>query len=296
VAALYRLDKRQLLSHAGRVPGWARSILISFMEEPLPVQESPPDVPQPPAMTLAARLLNVFAVPGEVFVGVKAGRFCVGNWLLPALLSAAVGVLTIIVLLSQPSIQRQVREAGEQKAKQVNQQVTAGKMTRADANQVQAATRIITDPAILKVAGSMAAALICFARVFWWAFLLWLLGRRFLKAPFGYLKALEVAGLALMISVLGGIVMLLLTVNLAKMFATPSLALVVADFDATRKSHLLIGAANLFSFWLVGVLSVGLAKLAGVPFLRAAWFVFAVWVIQESFFVLLGGMLGQFAL
>jgi hypothetical protein len=41
---------------------------------------------------------------------------------------------------------------------------------------------------------------------------------------------------------------------------------------------------------------VGLAKLAGVPFLRAAWFVFAVWVIQESFFVLLGGMLGQFPL
>jgi hypothetical protein len=266
------------------------------MEEPLPVQESPPDAPQPPAMCLAARLLNVFAVPGEVFLGVKAGRFRVGNWLLPALLSAAVGVLTIIVLLSQPSIQRQVRDLREQQAKTLEPQVAAGKLSRADADRVQAITRTFTNPATLKIMGSMAAVLICVARVFWWAFLLWLLGRRFLKAQFGYLKALEVAGLALMISVLGGIVMLLLTVNLAKMFATPSLALVVADFDATRKSHLLLGAANLFSFWLVGVLSVGLAKLAGVPFLRAAWFVFAVWVIQESFFVLLGGMLGQFAL
>ena len=70
----------------------------------------------------------------------------------------------------------------------------------------------------------------------------------------------------------------------------------VADFDVARKSPLLLGAANLFSFWLVGVLSVGLAKLAGVPFLRAAWFVFAVWVIQESCLMLLGGALGQFAL
>jgi len=130
--------------------------------------------------------------------------------------------------------------------------------------------------------------------VFWWAFILWLLGRLFLKVQFGYLKALEVAGLALMISVLGGIVTLLLTVNLTKLFGTPGLA--VADFEAARKSHLLLGAANLFSFWLVGVLSVGLAKLAGVPFLRAAWFVFAFWVIQESFFMLLGGVLGQFAL
>jgi hypothetical protein len=266
------------------------------MEEPLPVRESPPDAPQPPAMTLAARLLNVFAVPGEVFVGVKAGPFSVGNWLLPALLSAVVGVLTVIVIFSQPSIQRQMREAGEKKAKELDQQVIAGKMTQTDANQAQAAIRIVTDPATLKIAGSIAAGLIGVARVFWWAFILWLLGRLFLKIQLGYLKALEVAGLALMISVLGGVVMLLLTVNLPKMFATPGLALAVTDFDAGRKSPLLLGADSLFSFWLVGVLSVGLAKLAGVPFLRAAWFVFAVWVIQQSFFMLLGGALGQFAL
>ena len=117
-----------------------------------------------------------------------------------------------------------------------------------------------------------------------------------MKARFGYIKTLEVSGLGLMISVLGAVVTLLLTVNLAKVFATPSLALVVSDFDAQRKSHLLLGAANVFSFWLVGVLSVGLARLAGVPFLRAAWLVFAAWVIQESFLVLLGGVLGQFAL
>ena len=110
---------------------------------------------------------------------------------------------------------------------------------------------------------------------------------------FGYIKTLEVAGLALMISVLGAVVTLLLTLNLSKVFAAPGLALVVSDFDAHRKSPLLLGAANVFSLWLVGVLSVGLGKLAGVPFLRAAWFVFAAWVIQESFLVLLMGLLGQ---
>jgi hypothetical protein len=71
---------------------------------------------------------------------------------------------------------------------------------------------------------------------------------------------------------------------------------VIPDFDATRKGHLILGTANVFSFWLVGVLSVGLAKLAGAPFLRAAWCVFAFWVIQESLFIMLGGALGQFAL
>jgi hypothetical protein len=97
-----------------------------------------------------------------------------------------------------------------------------------------------------------------------------------------------------MISVLGAVVMLLLMVNLPTLFSTPSLAFAVSDFDTNRQSLLLMGAANVFSLWLLGVLSVGLAKLAGVPFLRAAWFVFAAWAIQQSLFLLGGGVLLQF--
>jgi hypothetical protein len=279
------------------------------MEEPLSEQESPQDSPQdgspgaqldapppPPAMSFAARLLNVFAVPGEVFEVVRASRFCVWNWLLPALLSALVGGFTIIVLLSQPSIQKQVRELGEQQTKALEQQVKAGKVTQAEANQAQAVTRWFTEPATLKILLGMAAVLFGVVRVFWWAFILWLVGRMFLKAQFGYLKTLEVTGLALMISVLGGVVALALTINVTRIFGPPNLALVAPDFEATRKSYLMLGAANVFSFWLVGVLSVGLARLARAPFLRAAWFVFAFWVIQESLLGLVGGALGQFGL
>jgi hypothetical protein len=247
-------------------------------------------------MSLAARLLNVFAIPGEVFAGVKASRACVANWLVPALLSAVIGVLTAIIIVAQPAVQKQMRELTERQTKAVEQQVKAGKVKQAEADRALALTRAITQPVALKFLGGLAAAMLSVARVFWWAFILWFLGRRLLQVQVAYLKTLEVAGLALMISVLGAVVTLLLTVNLSKVFATPSLALAVPDFDAHRKGHLLLGAANVFSFWLVGVLSVGLAKLAGVPFLRAAWFVFAAWVIQESFLVLLGGALGQFML
>ena len=264
------------------------------MEESPPVLESPPDAPPPPAMSLAARLLNVFAIPGEVFMGVKASRLSIGNWLVPALLSAVVGVVAAIDIVSQPVMQRQMHDLTERQAKVMAEQVKAGKVKQADVDRALAVTRAIIAPATLKILGSIAAALVGVARVFWWAFVLWLLGRLFLKVRFGYLKALEVAGLGLMISVLGTVVTLLLMVNLPRMFATPNLAL--SDFDATSKGPLLLGAANVFSFWLVGVFSVGLAKLAGVPFLRAAWFVFGFWLIQESFFMLVGGVLGQFVL
>ncbi|MCX6921839.1 MAG: hypothetical protein NT154_01270 [Verrucomicrobia bacterium] len=265
------------------------------MEEAPPLPKSSPAAP-PPAMSLAARLLNVFAIPGEVFAVVKASRLSVGNWLVPALLSALVGVITAVVIVSQPAIQRQLREVTERQAKVMDEQVKAGKVKQTDVDRALAFTRAITAPATLKVLGSIAAGLIGFARVFWWAFVLWLLGRVFLKAQFGYLKALEVAGLGLMVSVLGTIVTLLLIVNLPKLFTTPSLALALSDFDASRKSPLLLGTANVFAFWLVGVFSVGLTKLAGVPFLRAAWFVFGCWLIQQSLLMLVAGVLGQFAL
>ena len=266
------------------------------MEEPLPVPESPPDAASPPAMCFAARLLNVFAIPGEVFAVVKASPVSVWNWLVPALLLTVVGMLTVFVVVSQPTLQRQMHERIEQQAKLLEQQVQAGKVKPADADRVLTLTRTLAQPDTLKILGGTAAAGFGLVRVFWWALVLWLLGRAFLKARLGYFKTLEITGLGLMISVLGSVVMLLLMVNLPKLFASPSLALAAGDFDASRKSYLVLGVANLFAFWLVGVLSVGLAHLANVPFLRAAWFVFAAWLIQESCLVLLQGALGYFVL
>ena len=237
-------------------------------------------------MSLAARLLNVFATPGEVFEDVKAAPAAVANWLVPGILLALVSVLMALIISSQPAIRQQIRE---QQAKLIDKQVQSGKVPRERADQALEVMEKFMVPAAV-----VSAVVVSLLRVLWWALVLWLLGRWFLKAQFPFVKTLEVAGLAAMIIVLGTIVTLLLTVNLARLFATPSLGLLVSDFDATRKSHLMLGAANVFSVWLVGVMSVGLARLAGVPFLRAAWFVFAYWVAQQFFFIFSG--LGQLAL
>jgi hypothetical protein len=263
------------------------------MEQPPPVPESPPEAPQPPATSLAARLLNVFAIPGEVFAGVRVSRISIANWLVPALLLALVGVLSAIVVVSQPAFQRQIRDRMEQYAKAMDQQVKAGKVKQPEADRAMNVARAITTPASLRSLLGVAAAFVGVGRVFWWGIILWLLGRSFVKVRFGYLKALEVAGLGLMISVLGAVVMLLLMVNLPKLFSTSDLAFAISDFDASRQSPLLLCADNAFSLWLLGVLAVGLAKLANVPFLRAAWLVFAAWAIQQSLLSLSAGVLVQ---
>jgi len=242
-------------------------------------------------MSLMARLLNVFAVPSEVFADVKAAPNSLANWLVPAVLSALVGALAAIIILSQPAIQQQLREA---QAKAMDQQVKAGKITQEQADQFANVMEKFMGPTMLKLLGSAGAVVVSFVHVFWWGFVLWLMSRWPLRVQIPFQKALEVAGLGMMINILGAIVGMLLIVNLGRMGATPSLALVINDFDATRKSHLFMGAANVFYFWLIGVMALGLSRLAGVPFLRAAWVIFTYWILQETFFILAG--LGQFAL
>ena len=235
--------------------------------------------------------MNVFAIPGDVFDEVKAAAASAWNWVAPVVLSALVGAISAMVIFSQPAIQQQMRE---QQAKAMDRQVKSGHMTQEQADQALAIAEKFTGPTMLKIFGAVGAVVVSIVRVLWWALVLWLLGKWFLKTSFGYGKTLEITGLAMMVSVLGALVTLLLTVNLARMFATPSLALAIPDFDATRKSHLMLGAINVFSLWQVGLMALGLARLAGAPFLRAAWLVFSYWVAQQLFFILIG--LGQFVL
>jgi len=262
---------------------------------PPPVPEPPPPAPEGPRPSLAARLLNVFAVPGEVFGELKTARGSVANWIVPGLLLAVTGAISAIIVMSQPAIQQQIRETiRAQQSKAMEKQVQAGKMTRQQADQALEVMDKFMGPTMLKIFGGLGAVVGSFGRIVGWGLVLWLMGKWLLKIEFSFAKGLEVAGLALMISVLGTIVNMLLTVNLERMGASPSLALVVRDFDMNRKSHLFLAAANVFYFWQVAVLSLGLARLAGVPLLRAAIPMFACWLLWESFLISIG--MGSMAL
>ena len=196
--------------------GQARS-----MEQINPLPEPPVDVPAP-AMSLTARLFNVFADPGEVFEEVKNGKPSAANWLVPALVYMLVGVISVVVIFSQPAIVQQIHD---QQAAAMDQQVKAGKMTQAQADQAMAMMEKVAGPGILKIFGSVAAALGSFAHIFWWAFVLWLMALLVLKQKVPFLKMAEVAGLATMIIVLGAIITTLLTVITGKLGITLSPAL-----------------------------------------------------------------------
>jgi hypothetical protein len=120
------------------------------------------------------------------------------------------------------------------------------------------------------------------------------MGQLFLKIKFPFLKAVEIAGLSTMILILGMAVGVLLTVIMGKIGMTPSLALLVSNFDMKNKTHLLLAAVNVFNFWHVGVAACGLARVTGAPFSKALLLVGLYWLAFALFFIAIG--FGQMAM
>jgi len=254
--------------------------------EPIPPIPEPQPVESPaPTMSLAGKLMNVIAAPGEVFDDIKAAPPRVANWLVPVLFFAVVSVIAVCILFAQPAIRQTIHD---QQIKVLDQKVQSGKMTQAQEDQALQMMDKFMGPTMLAVFGSFGAVLNSFISVFWWALVLWLCGRWFLKAQFDYLKAVEVAALATVILVLGMILSTLLAVILGRLYVGPSLALLVGDFDPTRRSHLLLGATNVVYFWHTGVLALGLAKLSGAPVTKAVIILFSYWILAELLLIAVG--------
>src|SRR5579859_315421 len=103
------------------------------MEQLPPVLESDPQAP-PRAMSLGARLFNVFATPGEVFEQIKEAAGSTANWLMPGIILIAVSWLGVTLIFSQDFVQQQLREMTDQA---IDKQVQAGKLTEQQAEQAR---------------------------------------------------------------------------------------------------------------------------------------------------------------
>ncbi len=119
------------------------------------------------------------------------------------------------------------------------------------------------------------------------AFLLTLLIDRInpLGGSFTYMKAVEVSALAGVINVLGGIIAMLLAVTMGNMAMTPGPVLLVHEFNPANKLHALLSQLNVMTIWYAAVLAVGLSKVSGASFRKAALWTFGLWAILVALIV-----------
>ena len=240
--------------------------------EPIP---SPPGLaPEPAAaMSLAARLTNVLAGPGDVFVEVKNSRPAPANWIVPALLLIVASWLSAGLIFSQPAIRQQITDIAD---KTIDRQVEKGRLTGAQAEQARQGAEKMTGLSYT-IGAAVGPVFGAFASPFWWGLILWLAGTKAIKGNFPYMKSVEIAGLANMILVLEVIVRTLLILVTGNLFAAPGLALLVKDFDPQNTLHSVLALGNIMLFWVLMVRSLGLSRLSGASVGKAAVWVFGIW-------------------
>ncbi len=268
--------------------------MSEFDDEIPPVLEPKPApaAPAPPSTSLLARLLNIIAMPSQVFEEVRASRHSVWNWLVPVPIYAASLALFTLVFFSIPKVQEmwteQQAKVRQAQAASLADEVKAGKLKQAEADQALSVMDALSRPRVVKsvaMAGGFGFGVV---RVFWWALVLWFLARSVLKLPIHYGKALEVAGLASVVAVIGNVAVVALTVDFGKTFSDGSFALSVSDFTSSSHQMLVAVAQNALNFWLIAVLAAGLARLTGVPWFRSAFMVVTYWIGSEFLLLLLG--------
>src|ERR1043166_5020657 len=210
----------------------------------------------PAGTSLAAKLVNMWASPGDVFDEVVAAPPRTLNWLVPMVLACLISLLVLGVFTN----------------KEQATTVTAGKTTAAQEGT------LVTSWHVTAVLASCAAVVL---GTLWSAFVLWVMGRVLLKSRFAFIKALEVVSLTGMIMALGLVVTALLILASGDVTTRPALSISLRQLESGDPLRVALDAVNVFHIWMTVVLAVGLRKLSKGSFSEAAFWVFSYWILTR---------------
>ena len=221
----------------------------------------------PASTSLVAKLLNVLVNPGDVFDEVLAAPIRMVNWRVPTLLVGLAGIFLL-----------QFVGAGEQGSAIVPQLTGPRPAFASEAELLANGWPLVS---------SVAVCLAAFAGTLWSAFVLWFIGRIFLKVRFSFLKTLEIVGLSGAVLVLGSLVTILLIASSGDAAARPSLSLLAGKLVQTHPVRQALETLNFFHLWSATVLAIGLSRLSGVSFKESAFWVFGYWALVRLALIIL---------
>jgi hypothetical protein len=218
--------------------------------------------------TLAAKLMNIFVSPSDVFDEVLAEPIRPATWIVPTLM-VFVSSLFLMALSTTP----------EQTSAAARELIEAGRVSPSQA-------RAVTDSWFL--VSALAGFLSALAGTIWSALVLWGMAKVLLKTAVPFSKALEVAGLAGMILVLGTIVTALLILASGNLMARPALSVLASSSGQGSTLRAALDVVNAFYLWSTAVLAIGLSRLTGVCFEECAFWSFSYWLVLRISLILLG--------
>jgi hypothetical protein len=211
--------------------------------------------------SIREKVFNIFVSPTDVLDEVIASSPNLANWRVPTLLVCLVSIISL-----------QLGSSPGQSAATIHNLAVVGAISAAQSQALAGAWPLLS------------AALVCmatFVGTCWSAFVLWFIGRTFLKVRFPYLKALEIVGVTEIISVLGSVMTILLIGATGDPTAQPALSMLASNLNPRGTLHQILETLNVFHLWSTVVLAIGLSRLCNITFKEAAFWVFGYWMVAR---------------
>jgi hypothetical protein len=229
------------------------------------------------------RATDLFAAPTELFDNIRDTPPTHSTWVIPLLIFCLAAVGMYFFLLTNDAIVGQIQGIMD---KQFEKALAEGRMTQAQADQ--AAQFMNPSSPWPKLIQSVSVVLLSAAMLFVMALLYWLVGKFVMKGDAPYMKVVEVVGIVLLVGALGKVVGGLMSYASSSIFADASLSFFVAEFDPENKLHVFLSACNVFTFWSLGLVALGLARLFRRDFPKVLVLVLALWALFALLALLTG--------
>lgn len=227
-----------------------------------------------PEMSLSDKFIGILSSPGEVYTTVATTEPKNGNWAIPLIIAILMSLIFTYVVFTQPAIQDEMHT---QQMKGLQHSVEQGKMTQEQADKAMEFSK--PGSSMFLLFGSIGVVFVLFVMVFGYSLAYWIGGKIIAKSSVGFMKVVEVYGLSMFVVVVSTLLSMILIVAMGSLHAQPALSMLVSDFDPMNKTHKLLAAVNLFTFWQLYVVSVGLSKVWNATLGKALVVTGGVWVI-----------------
>jgi hypothetical protein len=249
------------------------------MEEENLQNQSDMQVPEVEPISKTDALVGVFTEPGNTYEAIGRTKD-VYYWLYPILICIVLGLISAFIGQTDKQLFGDMMDKQKKKMhEKMDEQVKAGKLSQEEAQKQIEASEKFMDPngfffKLMAYVGASVGVVIIFILVS----LLYFVGLKIFKSPAGFGDAMNVVGLGLLISSIGGLLAMVLSVVMGH-FVSIGLGLVLKEENVGEKMYKLATTLDVFAIWEHVVFAIGLSKVGRISMGQSYGLVFGLWII-----------------
>jgi len=233
---------------------------------------------------------GIFTEPGNTFETIA--KFPKRNfWLLPVLILVVTSIVSSFLFFTDAELVGKMMDKQKMKMREsMQEKVKSGKMTQEQANNAIEQAEKFMDPngLFFKITGVAGAVISPFVMLFLLA-VIYMLFLKAMKADFEFTNVLNVVGLSLMISAIGSVLGIVISIIMGDLNSI-GLSLIFKADTVGDTIHALLMKMDIFTIWFYVLVAIGLVKVSRIKPAVSYGFVFGLWVLWLLVSTLVFGM------